>query len=281
MKKKIICTADLHGNKEQFTRLFKHSLHNGAAIIVSGDITPKDPHLRTVKDQRKFIKDFLIPQIKQFHRDNNMICHIFLIMGNDDFKANYTYLKKHENGYIVLDEKPTKWGEFNLSGYSYVPYSPFIYKDWEKADLLDKKETDRKDIVLEGVRSTERGLIPHKISLHDREDCIEKDISDIFYRVDPQKTILVAHCPPHNTALDTMAHNRHTGSKALAKIIRRQQPLLTLHGHIHECVKESGTFMEMIGKTVCINPGNDHRGSDLAVVEIDPLNPKNAKRIIL
>lgn len=281
MKDKIICSADLHGNKEQFARLFKHALNNASAIIISGDITPKDPHLRTVEHQRKFITDFLIPQIKQFHRNNEGTCDIFLIMGNDDFKANYDYLKKNEDGYVVLDEKPLKWKEFILFGYSYVPYTPFICKDWEKADLIDKKETDRKDIVLEGVKSTEIGLIPHTINLDNREDCIEKDISDILDKVDPQKTILVVHSPPYNTALDRMTHNRHIGSKALTKIIKKRQPLLTLHGHIHECVKESGTFIERIGNTVCINPGNDHRGSNPAVVEIDPYNPQDAKRIIL
>ena len=241
-KNKIICSADLHGNKEQYAKLFNYALHNATAIILCGDITPKDPYLRTVEYQRKFIADFLIPHIRQFHRDNDVACEVFLIMGNDDFKANYTYLKKNEDGYIVLDDNPVKWGTFSLFGYSYVPYTPFRYKDWEKADLIDKKETDRKDIVLQGVRSTEEGFIPHTINLDDREDCIEKDLSFLLHKADPQKTILVVHSPPHNTFLDRMVHNRHVGSKALKKIIINRQPFLTLHGHIHECVAESGTF---------------------------------------
>jgi Icc-related predicted phosphoesterase len=37
--------------------------------------------------------------------------------------------------------------------------------------------------------------------------------------------------------------------------IERQQPYLTLHGHIHESSEISGQYWDRIGKTLCINPG--------------------------
>ncbi len=37
--------------------------------------------------------------------------------------------------------------------------------------------------------------------------------------------------------------------------IENRQPLLTLHGHIHESPDLSGRWAERIGSTICVNPG--------------------------
>jgi hypothetical protein len=41
------------------------------------------------------------------------------------------------------------------------------------------------------------------------------------------------------------------GSTAVREVIETNQPLLSLHGHIHE-----GRGVSRIGKTLCINPGS-------------------------
>jgi Icc-related predicted phosphoesterase len=43
------------------------------------------------------------------------------------------------------------------------------------------------------------------------------------------------------------------GSKAVRRAIERYQPLLGLHGHIHE-----SRFAQKIGRTLCINPGSEY-----------------------
>ncbi|HXQ36037.1 MAG TPA: hypothetical protein VN843_18620, partial [Anaerolineales bacterium] len=43
------------------------------------------------------------------------------------------------------------------------------------------------------------------------------------------------------------------GSKAVRKAIEKYQPLLSLHGHIHE-----SRSAQKIGKTMCINPGSEY-----------------------
>jgi Icc-related predicted phosphoesterase len=43
------------------------------------------------------------------------------------------------------------------------------------------------------------------------------------------------------------------GSKAVRKAIERHQPLIGLHGHIHE---SPGVYK--IGRTVCVNPGSEY-----------------------
>ena len=77
------------------------------------------------------------------------------------------------------------------------------------------------------------------------------------------------HVPPYNTGLDTgpdidphtweqkatmgQGHTKPVGSIAVREAIEEFQPLLSLHGHIHE---SRGTFR--LGRTLCINPGSDY-----------------------
>lgn len=81
---------------------------------------------------------------------------------------------------------------------------------------------------------------------------------------DPRNAIFNIHVPPHNSNLDEApeldanlrpvnAGNalKATGSTALRQAIEQFQPLLGLHGHIHE-----GRGASRIGKTLCINPGS-------------------------
>jgi uncharacterized protein len=58
------------------------------------------------------------------------------------------------------------------------------------------------------------------------------------------------------------------GSSAVADAIERYQPLLSLHGHIHE-----STAVKKIGRTTCINPGSEyHEGNLLGVIVVMKAN---------
>ncbi len=80
----------------------------------------------------------------------------------------------------------------------------------------------------------------------------------------PATAIFNIHVPPHKSNLDEapeLDENlrpkyagqalKAVGSTALRKSIEKFQPLLGLHGHIHE-----GRGVSRIGKTLCINPGS-------------------------
>lgn len=98
---------------------------------------------------------------------------------------------------------------------------------------------------------------------------------------DPRRSIFNLHAPPHGTMLDlapeldaskkpvTIAGQvnfEHVGSKAVTEAIERYQPLMGLHGHIHEsCGHDS------IGDTPVINPGSEYGEGILRgyVIEIE------------
>jgi Icc-related predicted phosphoesterase len=82
-----------------------------------------------------------------------------------------------------------------------------------------------------------------------------------------RRTIFLIHCPPHGSGLDTAplldANLRPTasagdllrgpvGSTGVRQAVEEFQPLLGLHGHIHESGGES-----MVRRTLCLNPGSE------------------------
>ena len=81
---------------------------------------------------------------------------------------------------------------------------------------------------------------------------------------DPRNAIFDIHVPPYRSGLDDAPELdkdlrpvlagqsiQPVGSTALREAILKYQPLLGLHGHIHE-----GRGATRVGKTLCINPGS-------------------------
>jgi len=99
---------------------------------------------------------------------------------------------------------------------------------------------------------------------------------------DPAGAIFNLHCPPFHSGLDDAPALDSTlkpivrggqidmipvGSTAVRTVIERYQPLVSLHGHIHEC-----RAMKRIGHSMCFNPGSDYHTGVLrgAIVQLAP-----------
>ncbi len=97
---------------------------------------------------------------------------------------------------------------------------------------------------------------------------------------DPEKAVFNFHCPPYDTGIDSGpkldenfrmtsgaggAEMHAVGSTACRTAIERYQPLLGLHGHLHE-----SRGVHKLGRTVCLNPGSEYNEGILrgALVEL-------------
>jgi Icc-related predicted phosphoesterase len=106
---------------------------------------------------------------------------------------------------------------------------------------------------------------------------------------DLSRTILLFHTPPYNTGLDRAALDGkkvdhvdldvHVGSIAVRRFIESKQPLLTLHGHVHESARMTGTWKEQIGRTFAFSAAHD--GHELALIRFDLENLDDATRELL
>ena len=100
---------------------------------------------------------------------------------------------------------------------------------------------------------------------------------------------MLFHSPPYQTLLDRAALDGkmidhvpldlHVGSIAIKRFIEERQPLITLHGHIHESSRLTGHWHEFIGSTLSVNGAWD--GPELSLVSFDPLEPKTISRRIV
>jgi Icc-related predicted phosphoesterase len=112
------------------------------------------------------------------------------------------------------------------------------------------------------------------------EERIAATIDEMMRPVrDPSRAIFNLHVPPHGTGIDTVQQvdaelrpvykaghpvQIPAGSTAVRDAIRRYQPLLGLHGHVHE-----GKGTARIGRTLCINPGSEYSSGRLHGVLVD------------
>jgi Icc-related predicted phosphoesterase len=262
---RILFSADQHGNIGQYEKILDHALSINARIVLfGGDLTPKDRNRRDPVGQRDFFVHHLFPVLDKFNSASN--ADIGLIMGNDDFQSNYDFLLNHQDQhhYQVIDDRPILLNDpaTTIAGYAYVPYTHSPKgMDWDRRDLNAHTDLSHRDDIAEfGWFSDGDEKIWGSIWDHMMDHSIEDDLTDISQQdwFDPGNLILVSHAPPHKTCCDFTRNNQHVGSLALRNFIEQYQPMLTMHGHIHETVNKTGQFKESIGRTTVACAGNFH-----------------------
>ena len=257
---KILYTSDLHGESRLYEELWALAGSSSVEIIaLGGDLLPSFAPTKRYEDmipyQKAFINQSLLPL---FHRitETTPVKKIFTIPGNWDL------------GYPILFEKPLEAvvdlnhkayrleNGYELIGYPFVPPTPFRPKDYEKMDDPVSPWPPQKNPSY--TRSLDRldqinPVDPH-VYLRQRET-LRTDLNDLVKPIDFKRAIYLMHSPPFGTRLDLIQGGKHAGSRSVTGFIERNQPHLTLHGHIHESPELSGAYFDRIGETLCINPG--------------------------
>jgi uncharacterized protein len=277
---KCVFVSDLHGKVERYEKLFSLiKKEMPKAVFLGGDLLPHSYW------DKNFVQDYLIPNfhsIKEQLKDNYP--RVFLILGNDDarLEEKNILLGMNEKIWEYIHNKSTEMDCFKVYGYSFTPPSPFLLKDWEKYDVSRYVEP--------GCISPEDGKRTVEITEYEKKySTIKNDLDELVNTDDLKNSIFLFHSPPYQTnldraALDNVIHDHvpadvHVGSIAIKKLIEERQPLITLHGHIHESPRIMGTWKDKIGKTFCFNAAHD--GKELAVVKFDPNDPESAVRILI
>lgn len=113
------------------------------------------------------------------------------------------------------------------------------------------------------------------------EDALLERIEEVIAKAkNPSMAVFNLHAPPYGSGLDEAPELTDdlrpayagrslvsVGSKSVLSVIDKYQPLLGLHGHIHE-----GKGTRKYKKTLCINPGSMYEQGVLhgAVIELKP-----------
>ncbi len=112
------------------------------------------------------------------------------------------------------------------------------------------------------------------------EEELKEKIENVVSKIENiENAIFCFHCPPYDTRIDvapeldknlkikTMGGQvimKHVGCKTVREAIEKYQPLLSLHGHIHE-----SPGFEKIGRTIVANPGSEYAEGILKAVLVN------------
>ncbi len=278
---RCLFASDLHGRTERYYKLWK-AVEEAAphAVFLGGDLmAPLGPRLGD------FVNDLLVPGFERVRKQlGDSYPEIFLILGNDDGRfEEAAFLDAAATGlWTYAHNRICPLGGYRVLGYSYVPPTPFGLKDWERYDVSR--------YVPPGCVSPEDGWRGVPVADHEvRYSTIRRDLDDLAGDRPLQDTICLFHSPPHETSLDRAANDGkmvdyvpldlHVGSIAIRRFIEKRQPLVTLHGHVHESANLTGSWRDRIGRTHLF--GAAHDGDELALVRFSPEEPDKASRDLL
>lgn len=280
--------TDLHGHVERYEKLFAlMEAERPEAVFLGGDLLPGlSYYLKQTEPGRvDFVNAYLVPALEQVRQTlGERYPVVFLILGNDDPRSDEpSFVDAAKSGlWQYIHGRQAVFSGFRLYGYACIPPTPFLLKDWERYDVSR--------YVDPGCVSPEEGrrsvpVDPSGVQWR----TIARDLAALVGDGPMERTILLMHTPPYDTPLDRAALDGkkyehvpldvHVGSIALRRFIEQRQPLLTLHGHVHESARLTGEWKTRIGRTVCINAAHD--GPELALVRFDPESPDKASRELI
>ncbi|MGH6932409.1 MAG: metallophosphoesterase family protein [Dongiaceae bacterium] len=284
----IFFASDLHGSNVCFKKFVNAVQFYGANVLVlGGDMTgkavmpiaeqPDGSHLAfqagstVALNGKQEVDEFIKRTGDQGFYPAVMSEHEFGRLRNDEHMRHDLFKK-------LVVERVKEWCNFagqKLAGKDVPLYTAPGNDDFVEIDEVLKvspsirfHEMDITDV--RGYEMLNCGGSNHTPWNTEREYS-EEEYDQRFAQLVPQVNdmshcIFNVHVPPHGTVLDQCPKlddklqvvyemgnpvQMHAGSTTLYKTIEKCQPLLGLHGHIHE-----GRGQIKIGKTVCVNPGS-------------------------
>lgn len=280
--------SDLHGRASRYRALEAAIVREAPrAVFFGGDLLPSPiaALAHDVLDPSDFVDDVIGAGLLRA-RDalGARYPSVFVIPGNDDAGADVVRFETLERAGLVhcAHARALPLGAFRVYGYGCVPPTPFALKDWERYDVSRFLDP--------GALAPEEGFHtvpfePHAIRLA----TIARDLEVLAKDDDLARAVFLFHAPPHGTCLDRAALDGkmvdhvpldvHVGSIAIRRFILRRQPWLTLHGHVHESARLTGSWRTTLSRTIAL--GAAHDGPELALVRVDLDAPDTATRELI
>lgn len=286
---KIFYASDIHGSEKCFMKFINSAkFYKANAIILGGDLTGKlvVPLIKSNTTYRGHFlgRDFVaetgleLEQVMKLARLNGFYP---AVMEHDEYEEIFSDDQKRQelmDGLVL--ESINKWIDIAESRLKNTSVRCFINAGNDDDEFVDKAL--RNSVYVENCDDDVVDLdedhqmltfgwsnrTPFNSPREMDEDDIEKRIRSAAKKINNlSASIFTLHVPPFASGLDlapklinleVVASGGHTvlspiGSTAVRTIIEEMQPMLGLHGHVHE---SRGT--KMIGKTVCINPGSEY-----------------------
>jgi Icc-related predicted phosphoesterase len=300
----LFYAGDVHGSRLCWRKFINAAAHYPADVLVmGGDLTGKalspivhledDSYLaRVIGEERAAQSEEELEQIRRAINANGMYPLVVDREQARRLETDPTYCEETFQAALLAELR--LWVEFadeRLAGtgrHAFVipgnddPWSiDEVLRSGSCIDACDQKvcRIGAHEMVSFGFSNRTPWDTPREL---DEEEIYSRLKALVEQLEDPSTAILNVHVPPYDSSLDTAyevdeelryvtkggrPHEIATGSKAVRQIIEEVEPLLSLHGHIHE-----SKGVTRIGRTVAINPGSDYGSGRLdgCLVHLDP-----------
>jgi Icc-related predicted phosphoesterase len=286
----IFIATDLHGSNVCFKKFVNAGKFYGASVLIlGGDVTGKMmvPIARQEDDSylTSFAgKDLRLKAGEEAAALEQQVADMGFypkVMSEEEFQA----LRDDPEGQEVLfheliRERLEEWIEYARPRLAEQGVKCYAAPGNDDAFFIDELLADSGAIELlegrvvnvDGVEMLTTGWsneTPWKTERETSETELRAMIKQMIDQLErPENAIFNIHVPPHGTALDQCPKldedlrpvssggnpvMTSAGSTAVRELIETYQPLLGLHGHIHE-----GRGIARIDRTVCVNPGSNY-----------------------
>lgn len=258
---KILYTTDLHGRQHYYNQIWKKALEHKVDMIINGaDMLPKTNPV--FKQQLSFIKNL---EKHYFPKIEKAKIHYLCTFGNDDLRiyddffddvcSRFEYIHNIAGRCIEIDN-------IFFVGLGLCVDYPFGLKD---RCLRDKEGFEFPEQRGNPAFSVKKGngygwdeMTKEEWFAHARTlPTLEDELNALPRPKDMKKAVYVIHMPPAGLGLDVCSNGDRPESKSVFEFLQKkeQQPLISLHGHIHENFKMTGIWKANIGKTIAVQPG--------------------------
>jgi Icc-related predicted phosphoesterase len=288
---KIFFTSDVHGSEKTFLKFLNAGKFYKTDIqILGGDITGKVVIPVFLENDGTFKAHFLgadyvfkeekeVIDLEKKIRDNGF--YSFRAKPEEIVRINASPQEKDALFEKLMVERLRKWVQIADERLKGAKIQCYVMPGNDDSFIVDSALNESGSIMnpegkvvelLDGFEMISSGfsnMTPWKCPRDVSEEELTIKIEAMTSQVkNMSRCIFNFHCPPYGTTIDQapkLDENlqpkmgpsgtvmESVGSTAVAESIRKYQPLLGLHGHIHEA---RGIFR--IGRTLCVNPGSEY-----------------------
>lgn len=252
---KCMVLADVHQSAVKWRLLVETVREQKPDLVaIAGDLLPKDEGILA---QLSYI-----PALKEYASAIRTAgAELILIAGNDDNQLVVPELEKgdREGLWHYAADRVREVGGYQFCGCPWIRDYPFVYKYWVAAETGDNPCIDDFQMGPPVIinRHNELEEIPDLEAYLKSKPSIDASLEDMFGQLkDPARSIWLIHQPPVDMGFDLCGSGARAGSSAVYDFLLRRQPLLSVHGHIHEAPLVNGNiWAKNLGRTLCIQAG--------------------------
>ena len=286
---KIFFTTDVHGSEVCFMKFLNAAkAYKANAIILGGDITGKMIIPLVPKADKTYtvyggdaIGTFEVSDVEEVKKKIMGSGYYPYIMSDQEYDHMRTEKNELDTLFSeLMKQQVERWNNIAEERLKGTEVKCYISPGNDDRFIIDSvigggsSVVNPEDQVVDigGYEMITSGFVPPtpwNTSRECSEEELARKIENMTTKVQAMpKCIFNIHTPPHNSKLDEaplLDENLRpiqkggspviaaVGSTAVRTAIEKHQPLMGLHGHIHE-----GRGAQKIGKTLCLNPGSEY-----------------------